>query len=352
MSRRDEYKKYLQSSDWLENRDFALDRTSGFCQYCGEVATQVHHVQYPKQFGEEHPHSLIPVGKRCHSISHGVQEMKQLTEVTPMTDISPSGSKLKYLLSGARVYASARSWASALRVPESRKVWFETGLARVATLKKDLAGGALEMSYQNTPVYRWHAVAEQLRAFDREWNSTKFNSRPKQEQKELEQFYENYDRLVSWGYDLQERALSSVLNPVTSATTPITQETLIETMREVVAPRLREHDNKLREHDVVIAEIVDAVPALRDPDEFITVKQAISEKGLDSAMMPLYPRSHENLSGLAGQILKGRNTEQGERVISRADGRSLSTEANTYRRRNIYAVIDEILRSKQQNLPI
>lgn len=352
MSRRDEYKKYLQSSGWTENRDFALNRTSGFCQYCGAVATQVHHVKYPKQFGEEHPNSLIPVCERCHKISHGVQEMKQLTDATQMTDISPNGARLKYLLSGGRVYASAKSWARALQVPNSMLVWFETGLARVAILKKDLAGGQLEMSYLNVPVYRWHAVAEQLRAFDREWNKNQYTSRPSHERKELERFYENYERLVSWGYDLQERALSSALNPITASATPITQETLIETMKEVVAPRLRDHDERLHKHDVVIAEIVEAVPALRDQEEFITVKQAISEKGFDATMMPLHPRNRENLSGLAGQFLKSRNAEQGESVVSRNDGRSLSTEVNTYRRRAIYGVLDEIMRNRPQRLPI
>lgn len=350
MSRRDEYKKYLQSSDWLTNRDLALERTSGFCQFCGEVATQVHHAKYPKRFGEEHPHSLIPVCERCHSISHGVQKMKELIDVAKMTDISPSGTKLTYLLSGARIYASARSWARALRVPECRKVWFETGLSRVAIVKKDLAGGELEMQHLNIPVYRWHAVAELLRAFDREWNKTQYQSRPKEEQRELEEFYQNYDRLVSWGYDLQERALSSALNPTTTSSTPITQETLIETMKEVVAPRLRDHDNKLHEHDVVIAEIFEAVPTLRDQEEFITVKQAITEKGFDANMMPLHPQNRENLSCLTGQLLKSRNTEQGESVISRADGRSLSTEDNTYRRRAIYDVLEEIMRKRPRRL--
>lgn len=352
MTRRDEYLYYLKSTDWGEQRNFALERTSGFCQFCGEVASQVHHVKYPKRFGEEHPHSLIPVCERCHNISHGVQEMKLLTDVTQMTELSPNGGRLKYLLSGARVYASAKSWARALQVPECMMVWFESGLARVATLKKDLAGGELEMLYLKTAVYRWHAVAEQLRAFDRQWHNSQFKGRPKQEQKELEQFMENYDRLVSWGYDLQERALSSALSATPSATSPVTQETLIEAMKEVVAPRLRNHDDKLHEHDVVIAEIVDAVPTLRDQDEFITIKQAISEKGFDSTMMPLYPQSRENLSGLAGRMLKDRNAEQGGSVIARVDGQSLSTEMNTYRRRNIYVALDEVVRNKQHGLPI
>lgn len=352
MTRRDEYLRYLKSTDWSENRNFALDRTSGFCQYCGEVASQVHHVKYPKRFGEEHPHSLIPVCERCHNISHGVQEMKSLTDVTQMIELTPNGGRLKYLLSGARVYASAKSWARALHVPEFMMGWFETGLVRIAILKKDLAGGELEMSYLNVAVYRWHAVAEQLRALDRQWHNSQFKGRPKQEQKELEQFMQNYDRLVNWGYDLQERALSSALNATPSATSPITQETLIDAMKEVVAPRLRNHDDKLHEHDVVIAEIVDAVPTLRDQEEFITVKQAISEKGFDSTAMPLYPQSRENLSGLTGRILKDHNAEQGGSVIARVDGQSLPIEMNTYRRRNIYAALDEIVRNKQHGLPL
>lgn len=123
-------------------------------------------------------------------------------------------------------------------------------------------------------------------------------------------------------------------------------------MKEVVAPRLRNHDDKLHEHDVVIAEIVDAVPTLRDQDEFITVKQAISEKGFDSTMMPLYPQSRENLSGLTGQMLKDRNTEQGGSVIARVDGQSRPIEMNTYRRRNIYVALDEIVRNKQHGLAL
>lgn len=226
MTRRDEYRRHLKSLEWSEQRDIALARTSGFCQYCGEVASQVHHVKYPKRFGEEHPHSLIPVCERCHNISHGVQNMKSLSDATQLSELSPNGIQLKYLLSGGRVYASPKSWVKALQVPIALNTWFETGLSRTAMLKKDIAGGSLEMSYQNVAVYRWPAVAELLRNFDREWHKNQYGSRPKQEQREIEQFHDNYERLVNWGYDLQERALSSALNAKTTTTSPVTQETL------------------------------------------------------------------------------------------------------------------------------
>ncbi len=278
--------------------------------------------------------------------------MKSLPDATQMTELSPFGGRLKYLFSGGRVYASAKSWARALQIPDAISVWFETGLSRIALLKKDLAGGDLEMLYLNVPVYRWHAVAEQLRAFDRNWYEHQYRSRPLLEQKELERFHNNYERLISWGYDLQERALSSALHEKTDPTAAISQETLLEALKQAVAPRLQGHDDKLHEHDVVIGELIEAVPTLRDQDEFISVKQAISEQGLDPTLMPLHPRSSENLSGLAGRMLKDRGVEQGASVISRVDGQKMRAEMNTYRRRDIYSVLTEIMHNKQEGLPL
>lgn len=350
MRRRDQYRSYLKSATWSDQRDLTLSRTEGFCQFCGDMASQVHHVKYPKRFGDEHPHSLVPVCERCHNISHGVQDMKPLTNVVQMTELSPNGGQLRYLLCGARVYASAKSWGKALQVPEAMRSWFENGLPRTAVLKKDLAGGGLEMLYLNTAVYRWHAVAELLRAFDRQWHLHQFKSRPKSEQRDIERFNDNYERLVSWGYDLQERALSSALTATTSSAVPATQEMLLEALKHAVAPRLAAHDDKLHEHDVVIAELKEVVPTLRDQDEFIPVKQSVSEQGFDPTLMPLHPQSNENLSGLTGQMLKSRRAEQGASVIARIDGQSFSTEMRTYRRKDIYAVLVEITRNKQHGL--
>ncbi|WP_124552599.1 hypothetical protein [Methylophilus methylotrophus] len=266
--------------------------------------------------------------------------MKQLSNVAQMTDLSPNGNKLNYLLSGGRVYASAKSWIRALQVPVAMQVWFETGLARTAMLKKDSVGGELEMTYMDIPVYRWPAVGELLRAFDREWYQHQYKRRPKDEQKDIENFHGHYEKLINWGYDLQERALSSVLNSENQRNTPVTQETLLEAIKQAVAPRLRAHDDKLLEHDLVIAEIKEALPTMRDLDEFITVKQAITEKGFDSTIMPLYPKSKDNLSSLVGKKLKSNEVELGPKVTARLDGQQVTTEMNTYRRRDIYEALE------------
>lgn len=276
--------------------------------------------------------------------------MKTLTNVVTMKELSPNGGQLNYLISGGRVYASARSWARALQVPNAMKVWFETGLIRTALLNKNVMGGELEMIYKGVLVYRWHIVAEQLRVFDRQWYQTQFKGRPKQEQQDIERFHDNYERLVHWGYDLQERALSHGINSSTVPGSPVTQETLLGVIRQAIAPRLGDHDKKLHEQDVVIAELREAVAALRDQNAFISVKQAIAEQGLDSSLMPLYPNSKENLSSLVGRFLKRRGVEQGPNIVARLDGKSLSTEMNTYRRGDIYAALNEFKDIKQLDL--
>ncbi|WP_229008082.1 hypothetical protein [Methylophilus sp. Leaf408] len=78
---------------------------------------------------------------------------------------------------------------------------------------------------------------------------------------------------------------------------------------------------------------------MRDLDEFITVKQAITEKGFDSSVMPLFPNSKDNLSSLVGKNLKFNNVEIGPRVTARLDGQQVTTEMNTYRRRYIYEAL-------------
>ena len=342
MTRKLEYKQYLKSEDWQELRNLALVRTDGFCQYCGEIATQVHHVKYPKRFGEEHPHSLIPICDRCHEISHGVQKMNELTSVIQLTDLAPTGNRFSYLLSGGRVYASSRAWNRALEVPDCMAKWFESGLERTSIVKKDSAGGSLSMQYSNVCVYRWHAVGDLLRAFDREFYKNQFSKRPIDEQRQIEKFHNNYERLVNWGYDLQERAMASILNVENEKSTPVTQENLVEAIKQAVAPRLRAHDDKLNEHDVIISEIKDAVPTLRDPEEFITVKQAVVEQGRDANQMPYFPDNKDTLSGLIGKKLKSLAAEQGSPIVSRLDGQSFSTEMNTYRRREIYKALEGI----------
>ena len=89
---------------------------------------------------------------------------------------------------------------------------------------------------------------------------------------------------------------------------------------------------------------------LRDKDEFITVRQAISEQALDPESMPRHPQSKETLPGLAGQMLKDKGVELGANEITRLEGQSFMSEVRTYRRRDIYEVLAQIVKNKQRGL--
>ena len=102
--------------------------------------------------------------------------------------------------------------------------------------------------------------------------------------------------------------------------------------------------------DEALVVALTTVPALQPGDKFITVKQAIAEKGMDASLMPLHPRSNETLSGLAGQMLVSKGVAKGTPEVARLEGSARATAVNTYRRADIYLVLEEIIRSKPKAL--
>lgn len=357
MSRKNEYRRYLKSPEWQDIRTHALLRGDGLCEFCGDLAAHVHHVRYPKQFGTEHPDSTVAVCDKCHKTAHGIQKMKPLTNVEYMHAFAPDALRLNYLLSEGRVYASAASWRRALGVPPSMTAWFDARLSVLAMLKRN-SQEELQRTHEGVPVYRWRAVVQALRNFSFAFMTHGFKNRPVEERREKEHFHGKYERLVEWGDDLQEQAMANALRgrqlPGTATSTPVTttESRLAAVVANAVAPRLLKQEKRQARQDVIIQEIKDAVPALQPERDFITVKRAIAEKGLDASIMPLHPRSNETLSGLAGQMLVGKNAERGPAEIARVDGSSRSVAMNTYRRGAVYEVLDQIMRNRPQGLAL
>ena len=67
------YDDYLQSEWWQRLRSHVLSHLTSECEFCGNTATQVHHVRYPRtsDLGSESIKSLYAVCARCHGITHG-----------------------------------------------------------------------------------------------------------------------------------------------------------------------------------------------------------------------------------------------------------------------------------------
>jgi 5-methylcytosine-specific restriction endonuclease McrA len=70
--RRDYYRNvYLKSEAWQRKRYLVLKRDNWRCVYCGNRATQVHHLKYAKyNIGKEPIDWLVSVCKNCHELQH------------------------------------------------------------------------------------------------------------------------------------------------------------------------------------------------------------------------------------------------------------------------------------------
>lgn len=65
------YRDYLKSDAWKRKRYVVLRRDNWTCQYCGNKATQVHHLKYAKyKIGKEPIKWLISLCASCHKKQH------------------------------------------------------------------------------------------------------------------------------------------------------------------------------------------------------------------------------------------------------------------------------------------
>ena len=63
------YEAYLQSGAWRDIRERVLERDKFKCDFCGDEATQVHHLTY-KRVGYEKMSDLVSVCVECHEAEH------------------------------------------------------------------------------------------------------------------------------------------------------------------------------------------------------------------------------------------------------------------------------------------
>ena len=76
VQRYESYQHYLQSQEWQEIRQSVMERARGMCEVCREAgvlrkAMDIHHVRYPKLWGQEHLTDLLAVCRAHHRLLHG-----------------------------------------------------------------------------------------------------------------------------------------------------------------------------------------------------------------------------------------------------------------------------------------
>lgn len=72
IKRRNYYRNvYLKSEEWQRKRHVVLERDNRTCVYCGNPATQIHHLRYAKyNIGKEPIDWLVSICKSCHEDQH------------------------------------------------------------------------------------------------------------------------------------------------------------------------------------------------------------------------------------------------------------------------------------------
>lgn len=69
--RSDAYLNYLLTPEWRIKRNLVLRRSKGQCEGCGMAdAEEVHHMKYPKRWGDEFLFDLVALCVPCHRRIH------------------------------------------------------------------------------------------------------------------------------------------------------------------------------------------------------------------------------------------------------------------------------------------
>lgn len=328
------YEDYLVSDEWRHKRDIARRRSLGRCEFCGAAMDHVHHIRYPKRLGDEPLSDLIAVCKSCHDKSHGVREMNlepvpdpRVVEVRP-----PTGGKFLICASiNGNAYAVLNAWAENLRVPAFRMGHFEATIEGIL-VGSNAPGSLPQAKYNGVRVISWQVIAQALRATDRKYYTLKKDGPQKHkftpdEWREMCDFVDRIDAVTRWGWDMQSRALAGRLE---AGSAPAAPDTLLQVMH-LLAGKATEHDGQIKEHEERI-EKIEAIQ-IRDPRDWVTVNQALSELVLDASRLV---RGGQTLADALGVQLSKEDCERGQPVQRRMEGSRVRTEVNQWRRGDVY----------------
>jgi hypothetical protein len=73
LSRKDEYREYLQGEQWAGIRADVYRDAGGACVVCLSDAEAVHHRYYPDNLEDDTTAGKMAVCDRCHKAIHGIQ---------------------------------------------------------------------------------------------------------------------------------------------------------------------------------------------------------------------------------------------------------------------------------------
>ncbi|PKN11890.1 MAG: hypothetical protein CVU69_10465 [Deltaproteobacteria bacterium HGW-Deltaproteobacteria-4] len=342
------YKEYLNSEEWKHVRAQIRERAQGKCELCGAVMRDVHHVTYAKRWSGEHPDNLLATCRQCHHKLHGIRDVKEITNFTLEKFQGSRGQSIQVAVDERGwVYATPEKWAEAIGLPDSRKVLFFSGLPWYAeVLEGEHAGGQWRAIIQGKEVYRWHVVEEGIDIFYNENIKYRNMSSPPLSERVSFDFFHRIRLLKHWGRNLQEEAIAKSIRRMAA---PVKDDVsaLADAISRSIGPHLGDHKRHLEDHEGRINKLEEESKTKKDPEEFITVREACLELCTDPEQLVSGKR---NLQNMTGEFLSKRGADKGLPRACRPSGSSVITQVNTWRRSELYEAIEEAL--KLRDLPL
>lgn len=245
-------------------------------------------------------------------------------------------------------YATQEKWAEAISLPDSRKVQFFSTLPYHAqVLEREHVGGHWRATIQGKEVFRWHVVEEAMEAFYHANTKYRGMSSPPFGEREAFDFFHRIRLLKHWGRDLQEQAIA---NRIRKTAAPVKDDVsaLADVISRSIGPHLDNHRQRLEDHEERISKIEDDSKQRKDPDEFITVREACLELCHDPEQLVSGKR---NLQNITGELLAKRGADKGLPRAYRPSGSSAITRVNTWRRSEVHDAVKEAVKLRD-DLPL
>lgn len=334
------YRQHLQSDHWREIRREAAERSEGLCELCGAVASETHHVRYPRGYANDSSGNVLHVCSQCHRKSHGMRKLTTDLALRPFEAKTFNGRTFAgaHIDDCSFVWASSPSWFRALVVPTDMQArLLAMIIARANAREREGNGESLVCADPKTgdSWFKWAAIDDGLD----EWRLSMRARRDKYGNTitptESERFLAaNYEQARRWGQRLQQdEMVRRIRAPQTGNVVPMTDSDRMALVLREIGILTAGNVEKIGAIDGRLTLVEQKVQ--RAPDEFITAKAFCLERGVDPDEM--LPGMRIGPAMWLGNHLTRVGAEKGPKREWRMHNSARIESLNTYRRADLDA---------------
>ena len=333
-----QYRAHLRSDLWQTIRERVLDRADGRCELCGAPATEVHHSRYPKQFKDDTEHNALALCSSCHRRIHAMRYERKQVQIQHVPGRGVT-HKVRYVVHAGE-YGSEHPW---IEIEDLKRTLADDQVALVNLGAR--AFGTIESQMREGAEWEHFEIEDRST-----WRAFRFVNEVGA--KMLAMAYtggDAYKRMITLFRDLLTDSVKSRALVAPQPQLPATMggewaQPMMQALAKIAEQNsglLAQHNGLIGEHGQQLQRIEDALPALQDRAQMISVKAGFAERmKVPSTVMSAAGYDGMTAAAYVGEYLTITGAETGQRVIERLDGCSVKTETKTYRREDVHNAID------------